>query len=151
MFLYSLLRSPAKFVLNFISAVIAIAHVLSVSIKSLSVSIMLIEYTQVKYDSTTLPISGFLGPHLFLPLHYLFLLLFLVFFLNNFSTRVFSLGTTPPPPLPDKNILRLCRILKRGWTQERTMALPVYQVYINLTIKSRYKDKLSFVKAIQLV
>ena len=45
------------------SAVIAIAHVLFVSIKSLSVSIMLLEYSfgRLKYDSTTLPMSGFLG------------------------------------------------------------------------------------------
>ena len=48
---------------------IAIAHVLFVSMKSLSVSIMLLEYSfgKLKYDSTTLPtqlgqpMSGFLG------------------------------------------------------------------------------------------
>ena len=42
---------------------IAIAHVLFVSIKSLSVNIMLLEYSfgKLKYDSTTLPKSGFLG------------------------------------------------------------------------------------------
>ena len=45
------------------SAVIAIAHVLSVSMKSLSVSIRLLEYSfgKLKYDSTILPMSGFLG------------------------------------------------------------------------------------------
>ena len=45
------------------SAVIAIAHVLFVSMKSLSVKIMLLEYSfgKLKYDSTTLPRSGFLG------------------------------------------------------------------------------------------
>ena len=45
------------------SAVIAIAHVLFVSMKSLSVSIMLLEYSfgKLKYDSTTLPMPGFLG------------------------------------------------------------------------------------------
>ena len=45
------------------SAVIAIAHVLSLSTKSLSVSIMLLEYSfgRLKYESTTLPMSGFLG------------------------------------------------------------------------------------------
>ena len=44
-------------------AVIAIAHVLFVSIKSLSVSIMLLKYSfgKLKYDSTTLLMSGFLG------------------------------------------------------------------------------------------
>ena len=45
------------------SAVIAIANVLFVSMKSLSVNIMLLAYSfgKLKYDSTTLPISGFLG------------------------------------------------------------------------------------------
>ena len=63
MFLYSLLKSAANAVLKLMSAVIAIAHVLFVSIKSLSVSIMLLEYSfgKLKYDSTTLPMSGFLG------------------------------------------------------------------------------------------
>ena len=43
-------------------AVIAIAYVLFVSIKSLSVSIMLLEYSfgKLKYDSTTFPMSVFL-------------------------------------------------------------------------------------------
>ena len=63
MFLYSLLKSAANAVLKLMSAVIAIAHVLFASIKSLSVNIMLLEYSfgKLKYDSTTLPISGFLG------------------------------------------------------------------------------------------
>ena len=45
------------------SAVIAIAPVLFVSVKSLSVSIMLLEYSigRLKFDSTSLPMSGFLG------------------------------------------------------------------------------------------
>ena len=62
MFLYSLLKSAANAVLKLMSAVIAIAHVLSVSMKSLSVSIMLLEYSFGKliYDSTPLPMSGFL-------------------------------------------------------------------------------------------
>ena len=62
-FLYSLLKSAANAVLKLMSAVIAIAHVLFVSIKSLTVKIMLLEYLfgQLKYDSTTLPMSGFLG------------------------------------------------------------------------------------------
>ena len=61
MFLYSLLKSAANAVLKLMSAVIAIAHVLFVSMKSLSVSIMLLEYSfvKLKYDSTTLPMSGF--------------------------------------------------------------------------------------------
>ena len=64
MFLYSLLKSAANAVLKLMSAVIAIAHVLFVSMKSLSVSIMLLEYSFGKliYDSITLPRSGFLGP-----------------------------------------------------------------------------------------
>ena len=63
MFLYSLLKSAANAVLKLMSAVIAIAHVLFVSMKSLSVSIMLLEYSfgKLKHDSTTLPMSGFLG------------------------------------------------------------------------------------------
>ena len=63
MFLYSLLKSAANAVLKLMSAVIAIAHVLSVSMKALSVSIMLREYSfgKLKYDSTTLPMSGFFG------------------------------------------------------------------------------------------
>ena len=63
MFLYYLLKSAANAVLKLMSAVIAIAHVLFVSIKSLSVSIMLLEYSfgKLNFDSTTLPMSGFLG------------------------------------------------------------------------------------------
>ena len=63
MFLYSLLKSAANAVLKLMSAVIAIAHVLFVSMKSLSNNIMLLDYSivKLKYDSTTLPMSGFLG------------------------------------------------------------------------------------------
>ena len=43
MFLYSLLKSVANAVLKLMSAVIAIAHVLFVSIRSLSVNVMLLE------------------------------------------------------------------------------------------------------------
>ena len=44
-------------------AVIAIAHVLFVSMKLLTVSIMLLEcsFGKLEYDSTTLSMSGFLG------------------------------------------------------------------------------------------
>ena len=45
MFLYFLLKSAANAVLKLMSAVIAIAHVLFVSIKSLCVSIMVLEYS----------------------------------------------------------------------------------------------------------
>ena len=63
MFLYSLLKSAANAVLNFMSAVIAIAHVLFVSLNSLSVNIVLLEYSfgKLKCDSTILPVSCFLG------------------------------------------------------------------------------------------
>ena len=63
MFLYFLSKSADNAVLKLMSAVIAIAHVLSVSMKSLSVSIMLLEYSfdKLKYDSTALPMSGFFG------------------------------------------------------------------------------------------
>ena len=81
MFFYPLLKSAANAVLKLMSAVIAIAHVLFVSMKSLSVSIMLLEYSfgKFKYDSTVLPMSGFLGPRLFLLLIPMFLLLFSIF------------------------------------------------------------------------
>ena len=84
MFLYSLLKSAANAVLKLMSAVIAIAHVLSVSMKSLSVSIMLLEYSfdKLKYDSTTLPFSV---RRLFLLLNPLSLSLFLIFLLINFQ------------------------------------------------------------------
>ena len=87
MFLYSLLKSAANAVLKLMSAVIAIAHVLFVSMKSLSVSIMLLEYSfgKLKYDSTTLPMSGFLGLRLFLLLTLLLLLLFSIFLLSGFQ------------------------------------------------------------------
>ena len=75
MFFYFLLKSVNNAVLKLISPLRAMAHVLSVSIKSLSVSIMLLEYSlgKLNYDST-LPVSGLQGHHLFLPLNHLFLL-----------------------------------------------------------------------------
>ena len=45
MFLYSPLKSAANAVLKLMSAVIAIAHVLFVRLKSLSVNVMLLEYS----------------------------------------------------------------------------------------------------------
>ena len=66
------------------SAVIAIAHVLFMSMKSLSVSIMLLEYSfgKLKYDSTTLPMSGFLGS---LPVSASKSPVFLIFLLLSFQ------------------------------------------------------------------
>ena len=61
MLLYSLSKSAANAALKLMSAVIAIAHVLFVSIKSLSVNITLPVNIRLKNDSTTLPMSGFLG------------------------------------------------------------------------------------------
>ena len=63
MFLYSLMKTAANAVLKLMSAVIAIANVLFVSIKSLSVNIMLFEYSfgKLKFDSSILPMSGFSG------------------------------------------------------------------------------------------
>ena len=63
MFLYSLLKSATNSVLKLMSDVVAIAHVLFVSEKLLSVNVMLLEYSfgELKNDSTTLPMSGFLG------------------------------------------------------------------------------------------
>ena len=77
-FLHSLLKYAANAVLKLMSAVIAIAHVLFVSMKPLSVSFMLLEYSfaKLKIDSTTLPMSSFLGSRLFLLLNLLSFLLF---------------------------------------------------------------------------
>ena len=52
-FLYSLLKSAAIAALKLSSAVISIAHVLSVSIKSMFISFMLLEYLlgKLKFDS----------------------------------------------------------------------------------------------------
>ena len=74
MFLYFLLKSAANAVLKLMSAVIAIALVLSVSLKSLYVCIVLLEYSfgRSNYDSTTPPMSGSLRTQL---LDHLFLLL----------------------------------------------------------------------------
>ena len=62
----SFVKSAANAVLKLMSVVIDIAHVLFVSMKSLSVNILLLEYSfgKLKYDSTTLPMFGFLGSSL---------------------------------------------------------------------------------------
>ena len=84
------------------SAVIAIAHVLFVSMKSLFVSIMLLEYSfgKLKYDSTTLPMSGFLGSS---PVSASESPVFLA--ILNFFYQVFSVGKSYRHS-PDKNIHR---------------------------------------------
>ena len=106
MFLYSVLQSAANAVLKLMSAVIAIAHVLFVSMQLLSVSIMLLEYSfgKLKYDSTTLPMSGFLGSSPVSASKSPVSLAILIFFNNNFSVWVL-------PPLPGKNIHRRPRCL----------------------------------------
>ena len=95
-FLYSLLKPAANAVLKVMSAVIAIAHVLFVSMKSLSVSIMLLEYSfgKLKYDSTTLPMSGFLGSSPVSASKSPISLAILNFFIIKFSVWV------SPTPLP---------------------------------------------------
>ena len=95
-FLYSLLKSPANAVLILMSAVIAIAHVLFVSIKSLSFSIMLLEYSfgKLKYDSTTPPMSCFLGPSFVSASRSAVFLAIFNFVINNFPVWI------SPSPLP---------------------------------------------------
>ena len=63
MFIYSFLKSAASAVLKLTSAVIAIAHVRSVSMKSLSVMTILFEkwFGRSKYDSKICPKGGFLA------------------------------------------------------------------------------------------
>ena len=96
MFLYSFLKSAANAVLKLITAVIAMAHVLFVSIKLLSVNIMLLDdsFGKLKYDSTTLPMSSFLGSWPFSASRSLVSLAILDFFVNNFSVWV---SQTPTP------------------------------------------------------
>ena len=69
------------------SAVIAIAHFQLVSIKSISVNVMLFEYSfgKLKYDSTTLPVSGFLGSSSVYASRSTVSLAILIFFLPNFQ------------------------------------------------------------------
>ena len=63
MFLYSFLKSAVNAVLKLMTDVIAVAIVLFGSIKLLYVNIMQLEQTfgKLKYDSTNLPMSSFLG------------------------------------------------------------------------------------------
>ena len=96
MFLYSLLKSAANAVLKLMSAVIAIALVLFVSMQSLYVSIMLLEYSfgKLKYDSTTLAMSGSLGPSPVSASKSPVSLAILNFLINKFLVRV---SPTPTP------------------------------------------------------
>ena len=93
------------------SAVIAIAHVLFVSMKSLSVSIRLLEYSfgRLKYDSTTLPMSGFLGSSPVSASKSPVSLVILNFFIIKFSVWV------SPTPIPDENIHRRPRRSHTGY------------------------------------
>ena len=85
-YLYSLLKSAANAVLKLLCAVIVIAHFLFVSTKSLSVNIMLLEYSfgKLKYDSTTLPMSNSLGPSFVPASRSPVSLAILSFFVNSF-------------------------------------------------------------------
>ena len=115
MFLYSLLKSAANAVLKLMSAVIATAHVLFVSMKSLSVSIMLLEYSfgKLKFDSTTLPMSGFLGSSPVSASKSPVSLAIIIFFYY----QVFSVGKSYPHS-PDKNIHRRPRRSHTGYQIE---------------------------------
>ena len=90
---YSLLKSAANAVLKLVSSVIAIAHVLFVSIKS--VSIMLLEHLfgKLKYDSTALPVSGFLGSSPVSASRSPVFLAIFNFFMNNFSVWISPTST----------------------------------------------------------
>ena len=90
------LKSAANAVLKLMSAVIAIAHVLFVSMKSLSFSNILVEYSfgKLKYDSNTLPMSSFLGSLPVSASKSLVSHAILIFFINKFSVRV---SPTPTP------------------------------------------------------
>ena len=114
-FLYSLLKSAANAVLKLMSAVIAIAHVLFVSMKSLFVSTMLLEYSfgRLKYDSSTLPMSGFLGS---LPVSASKSPVALAI-LNFFYYQVFSVGKSYRHS-PDKNNHRCPRRSHTGYQIE---------------------------------
>ena len=114
MFSYSFLKSAANAVLKLMSAVIAIAHILSVSMKSLSVSIMLLEYSfrNLKYVSTTLPMSGFFGSS---PVSASKSPVSLV--IHNFFYQVFSVGKSYPHS-SDKNIHRRPRRSHTGYQIE---------------------------------
>ena len=96
MLLYSLLKPTANAVIKIMSAVIAIAHVLFVSMKSLSVNFKLHEYSfgKLKYDSTILPMSGFLGSSPVSTSRSPVSLAILNYFTNNFSAWV---SPTPTP------------------------------------------------------
>ena len=99
MILIFLLKSAAKAVLKLMSDVIAIARVPFVSRKPLSAKIMLLEYSfgKLKYDSTTLPISGFLGSSPISASRSPVSFAFLNFYINNFSVWV-----SPTPTLRTK-------------------------------------------------
>ena len=120
MFLYSLLKSAANAVLKLMSAVIAIAHVLFVSMKPLSVKIMLPDYScgKLKHDSTILPMSGLLGSStIFASKSQVSLAI-----LNFFSLSSFQCGQVLPPFPGQKNPSTspsiAYRILSRGWKKE---------------------------------
>ena len=99
-FLYSLLKSAANAALKLMSAVIAIAPVLFVSMKSLSVCIMLLEYSfdKLKHDLTTSLMSSSLGSSPVSASRSPVFLAILNCFNNNFSVWV--------SPTPDKKIHR---------------------------------------------
>ena len=90
LFRYSLLRSSANVFLKLISVLMFSAYAKSVSINLLSISIMLLRYSlgKLKYVSTTLPISGFLGPSSDSASKSTVFLRIVIFLLNYFSVWV---------------------------------------------------------------
>ena len=119
MFLYSLLKSAANAVLKLKSAEIAIAYVLSVSMKSLSVSIMLLEYSfgMLKYDSTTLPMSGFFGSSPVSAYKSPVSLAVLNFFIYKFSVWVIP-TPTPGQKYPSTSASIAYRVSNQDWKPE---------------------------------
>ena len=117
--LYSLLMSAANAVLKLMSAVVAIAHVLFVSMKSLSVSIMLLElsFVKLKYDSTTLPMSGFYGSSPISASKSHVSLAIINFFINKFSVWV-SPTPTPRTKISIDAPSIAYRISSRDWKPE---------------------------------
>ena len=119
MFLNSLLKSAANAVLKLMSAVIAIAHVLFVSMKSLSVSIILLQFSfgKLKHDATTLPMCGFLGSSPVSASKSPVSLAILNFSINTFSVWVSPIPT-PRQKDPSTSPSIAYRISSRGWKPE---------------------------------
>ena len=155
MFLYSLFKSAANAVFKVMSAVIAIAHVLFVSIKSLSVNIMLLEFSfdKLKYDSTTLPMSGFLGSSPVFASKSPVSLAILNFFINNFSVWVRPTPNFRTKISIDFPVDRIADIKSRleagmsncpSWAAQEGSSLSVFMYFMLLRSTSRIVTLVSF-------